>query len=98
MTTPAVTDIKELVGEMPARGCELGTLFSERTACSPCNQQAQWIARIHTNPCGRAAVSSCDTCLSKALGIAEKWIGYRCDTCALVVNSVADLLGPVMPL
>ncbi|SPX87661.1 Uncharacterised protein [Mycobacteroides abscessus] len=95
--TRAITDIKELVGEMPARGCE----FHGVSAQNPCGRQAQWIARGHidTSPgCRWVEIYLCNECLLSAQHFAESWVGRKCGTCNLPVNSAGDLLGPVMPL
>lgn len=98
MTTQAIQDIKEFVGEMPARGCE----FRSTSMPMPCGREAQWIDLGHD---GRALMQCewielylCGSCLARSLAICESWIGSTCNTCPLIVTSASDILGPVMPL
>lgn len=43
MTTQAITDIKELVGEMPGQVCEFEDVNGHRA----CDSQARWVARCY---------------------------------------------------
>ncbi len=98
MTTQAITDIKELVGEMPARGCE----FPRDGKSDNCGRKAVWIARVHDGrkvpDCVWLEIHLCGACLTEAQRNSRLWIGSTCLGCALNVKTVGDILGPVMPL
>lgn len=103
MTTQAVTDIKELVGEMPARGCEWQD-------CE-CDAQARWIARAHqwfdsSSSCRSVVLCLCDqhkdfiAAMARS-GARESAVGLRirvCPSCNTDFTQVGNLFGPVMPL
>lgn len=92
--TQAVTDIKELVGEMPARGCE----WPEHE----CDSQAHWIARAHVwypdLRCDMRVLALCDRHKLQGLATAARLCGQCCHICGLVAKSPGDIFGPVMPL
>ncbi|SIC68317.1 Uncharacterised protein [Mycobacteroides abscessus subsp. abscessus] len=95
MTAQAITDIKELVGEMPARGCEW-----PRHAC---DSQAHWIARCHCMRgwvCVSLVLELCDRHKDEALSIATEAVTERrfCYSCGVAALSSSDVVGPVMPL
>ncbi|CPT12403.1 Uncharacterised protein [Mycobacteroides abscessus subsp. abscessus] len=99
MTAQAITDIKELVGEMPARGCE----FEDHDGNLVCDLQARWIARCHyvdwsTSRCSMVTVALCNSHKERvAANAAMSANGWPCGGC-LRVLSPSDLFGPVMPL
>lgn len=101
MTTQAVTDIKELVGEMPARGCEceLNTCGSLHRVDESCSGAAKWVVRIHTmcTLTGRhvdEVLALCEGCFSAIRGYVHKGGSHRC-SCGM---RASDWIGPVMPL
>ncbi|MBE5405714.1 Uncharacterised protein [Mycobacteroides abscessus subsp. massiliense] len=76
MTTQAVTDIKELVGEMPARGCEcrIHGCNGRQHAMNACDHQAAWSALVHGmdhTGHGDFELNLCDRCLDTAASIAD---------------------------
>lgn len=83
MTTQAITDIKELVGEMPARGCECGIVGcnGERHQ-NGCGRRAVWAVRVHgknRSKHGEFVIALCDECLQRAKEI-KTFVG-NCRTC-----------------
>ncbi|ORA92134.1 hypothetical protein BST32_01820 [Mycobacteroides abscessus subsp. massiliense] len=84
MTTQAVTDIKELVGEMPARGCECRIHGCNGTTHEHgCDRQAAWIVRIHGADMfehGNFVMDLCDECLGVMKNIKAS-LGPTCRFC-----------------
>lgn len=66
----AVTDIKELVGEMPARGCECRIAGCDGTTHQHgCEHEAAWAVRVHGTAGtehGYFVLDLCDECLGAA--------------------------------
>jgi len=101
MTTQAVTDIKELVGEMPARGCECDLNTCQHG--ESCSRTAAWVARMHVKKASGAHTSQviaiCDECLAAVRQRLARISSYGLTcSCGIPASSVGDLLGPVMPL
>lgn len=76
MTTQAITDIKELVGEMPARGCQcrIAGCNGEKHVRGRCDHQAKWAALVHgadNTKHGNFELDLCDRCLATARNIWE---------------------------
>lgn len=98
--TQAITDIKELVGEMPGQPCE----FRSRDDGPICGAQASWVARAHiahtdSFTCTSEILTLCDG--HKRLGLSNALMhadGSRCISCHRVMSKPSDLFGSVMPL
>lgn len=93
MTTQAITDIKELVGEMPARGCEYLEDGSPQ-----CDSSARWAMRVHfiDGPECRITVQNlCDQHKCELVDLAARYAGVPCRSCGVAADA---LFGPVMPL
>jgi hypothetical protein len=79
----AVTDIKELVGEMPVRGCQCGIRGCNRVKHHHgCTSQAVWAVKVHGKNSfkhGDFVMALCDQCLQTAKAI-KATIG-NCGTC-----------------
>lgn len=74
--TQAITDIKELVGEMPARGCQcrIAGCNSGQHSENACDHQAVWVALVHGADYtghGDFELDLCDRCLKIAKSIAS---------------------------
>ncbi|SKI82591.1 Uncharacterised protein [Mycobacteroides abscessus subsp. massiliense] len=98
MTTQAITDIKELVGEMPGQVCEFEDVNGHRA----CDSQARWVARCHsvvwsTLQCYITVIAICEPHRQHIAANAAMCANSRCGSC-LRVMSASDLFGPVMPL
>lgn len=96
MTTQAITDIKELVGEMPARGCEWQQFEGEPL----CGSAAQWAIRVHflvrsRMTCEVAVQNFCDEHKRALMAIPKMHKGTPCFNCGVSADA---LFGPVMPL
>ncbi|SHU21483.1 Uncharacterised protein [Mycobacteroides abscessus subsp. abscessus] len=84
MTTQAITDIKELVGEMPARGCQcrIAGCNGRQHGENACDHQAVWAALVHGvdyTGHGDFELDLCDRCLKVAKGIAS--FSGECGVC-----------------
>lgn len=91
--TQAITDIKELVGEMPARGCEWAKFDDP-----PCGTPAQWVMRVHFSEWGVCHVDVqyfCDEHKRELQDLALTYKGVPCRYCDVPAE---ELFGPVMPL
>lgn len=80
--TQAVTDIKELVGEMPARGCQCRIAgCSGTTHQDGCDREAAWVVRVHgTDHTGHGnfVLDLCDECLRTTQQIKSGLGNCRC--------------------
>ncbi|QSM03892.1 hypothetical protein PROPHIGD91-2_37 [Mycobacterium phage prophiGD91-2] len=96
--TQAITDIKELVGEMPARGCECSCQTCHRSG--GCDQDAQVAVHIHDHEHNQHNVLLCARCLRGS----EQWaliaiaLGCGYCVCGKKLAQISDMLGPVIPL
>lgn len=92
--TQAITDIKELVGEMPGQPCE----FLDCDGVPVCDHEASWVARAHwtdfvPRTCKVVVVALCESHRRELLLIAS-----TCpDPCMICGETVASVLR-VMPL
>lgn len=94
MTTQAVTDIKELMGEMPGEPCEMPDIFE----LPACDRQAAWACRVHwshywTHSCELVVIALCEFHRAELLAVAAT----NTDRCALCGYTIASALR-VMPL
>ncbi|TDZ92110.1 hypothetical protein CCUG60885_04224 [Mycobacteroides salmoniphilum] len=102
MTTQAIQDIKELVGEMPARGCEWPD--------DDCGAQARWIAVVHewlqeSQSCRRVVLDLCDQHKNALVDQADYCVSPlarllfpTCPCCYVDLRNASNIVGPVMPL
>lgn len=100
MTTQAVTDIKELVGEMPARGCEcmLNCCGSRHGVGERCGSDAKFVARVHVfNPLRRCSDDVGAVCI-ECLDSIRAWVSSKDSNCPCCGLNAAQWVGPVMPL
>ncbi|SKU53913.1 Uncharacterised protein [Mycobacteroides abscessus subsp. bolletii] len=96
MTAQAITDIKELVGEMPARGCEWQPY---KFIAPECSLQARWAIRLHladwaTQTCSVGVQHFCDAHKQELLAIIAEDMDAPCESCGVVTAAVFK----VMPL
>ncbi len=94
MTTQAITDIKELVGEMPGQPCEMPDIY-ERPAC---DREAAWACRVHwthfwNGTCDLVVIALCEFHKRELLEVAAA----NKDICPLCDSTIASALR-VMPL
>ncbi|SKY30136.1 Uncharacterised protein [Mycobacteroides abscessus subsp. massiliense] len=94
MTTQAITDIKELVGEMPGQACE----FPDWDGLPACDREAAWAARVHwtdvrSRTCRVVVVALCESHKREMLEVAATELS----TCILCGSTIASVLR-VMPL
>lgn len=101
MTTQAITDITELVGEMPARGCEC-----TNSACcgsAGCDRAAIWMIRRHVQlrsngKCWDVVRAVCTECLNTYKASVTRFTyPTSCNRCDKAFGSLGDAL-KVMPL
>lgn len=92
--TQAITDIKELVGEMPGQACEWPDV-NEQPAC---DREATWAARVHwahhrIGTCDVVVIALCECHRQEMLRVAATDAGV-CQCCGSTIASVLR----VMPL
>ncbi|SLG71357.1 Uncharacterised protein [Mycobacteroides abscessus subsp. abscessus] len=103
MTTQAITDIKELVGDMPARACEceLDTCPSRHAYDETCCGESKWVARLHgvsrsTGEHGEIVLSLCEACLTTLRAYVAGALVFKTHcSCGMPIDK---WIGPVMPL
>lgn len=101
MTTQAVTDIKELVGERELGACEcrFNSCPGRHAVKEECGSPPQWMARVHAvDDEGAhidAVVKMCDVCLAAIRAFTDRQLWQGVCGCGIPVSK---WLGPVMPL
>ncbi len=64
-----------------------------------CRQNPNWAVRLrHAHDCSENNVMMCQECLDEAEKWAASCIGYRCSTCLKPIETITDLVGPVVAL
>lgn len=93
--TQAITDIKELVGEMPARRCE----YLDEDLHSACDRDSKWMVRMHLahwrdGECEVVTWAVCDGHKNLIEAAAKYFRGVTCTAC----DTTLDAVFKVMPL
>lgn len=101
MTTQAVTDIKELVGESELGVCEctFNTCPERHPLRHKCGGSPRWMARVHAQGAdgvhADVVVKMCDACLTATKAFTSARLHRRVCQCGIPVSK---WVGPVMPL
>ncbi len=101
MTTQAVADIKELVGEREAGFCECdhNTCTGRHALRCECGRSPRWMARIHAVDAQGAhndrVLKMCDACLTAVRAFTDQRIWRGDCQCGIPISK---WVGPVMPL